>query len=78
MVDMIWGLWFAAVLLTLAWLEKAMNSKTLQRVGLFLALACVLQVAFGFGIVLGKGSLDVNVQNYNPELYYYLQELVKF
>lgn len=78
MVDIIWGMWFAAVLLMMVWIEKARNSKMLKMITLFLAFACLLQAAYGFGIVLGNGDLSVNVRASNPALYYYLRELVKF
>lgn len=78
MVDMIWGFWFAAVLLMLAWIERATDTGTLKTVGLFLAVVCLLQAAYGFGVVFGNGDLSVNVRTSNPELYYYLKELVKF
>ena len=78
MVDMIWGIWFAAVLLMLAWVEKSVDKGTLKTVALFLIAVCLLQAAYGFGVVFGNGDLSVNVRTSNPELYYYLRELVKF
>ena len=78
MVDMIWGFWFAAVLLMLAWIDKASDKGTLKTVALLLAVICLLQAAYGFGVVLGNGDLSVNVRNSNPKLYYYLKELMKF
>ena len=79
MVDMIWGIWIAAVLLMLAWTEQTTaNTKTLKTVGLFLAVICLLQAAYGFGVVFGNGDLSVNVRTSNPELYYYVKELMKF
>lgn len=78
MVDMIWGIWFAAVLLMLAWIEKSINKGNLKIVALFLSIVCLLQAAYGFGVVLGNGDLSLNIRTANPELYYYLRELVKF
>ena len=78
MVDMIWGIWFAAVLLMLAWIEKAADAGTLKAAALFLAVVCLLQAIYGFGVVLGNGDLSVNVRTSNPELYYYLKELITF
>ena len=78
MVDMIWGIWFAGILLMLAWTERAADKGTLKTVALFLMVVCLLQAAYGFGIVFGNGDLYVNVKTYNPELYYYFRELVKF
>ena len=78
MVDMIWGIWFAAVLFMLAWTESAIDNGSLKKVTLFLAITFLLQAIYGFGVVLGNGDLSVNVRTSNPELYYYLRELVKF
>ena len=78
MVDMIWGFWFAAVLLMLAWIENAADKGTLKTVALFLIIVCLLQAAYGFGVVLGNGDLSVNVRTSNPELYNYLKELMTF
>ncbi|MCH5261512.1 MAG: hypothetical protein J1F42_01205 [Lachnospiraceae bacterium] len=78
MVDMIWGIWFAAAILMLTWIERAMNKGTLKTVALFLIIVCMLQAAYGFGVVFGNGDLSVNVRTSNPELYYYLKELVRF
>ena len=78
MVDMIWGIWFAGVLLMLAWIERAAGKGTLKAAALFLIAVCLLQAAYGFGVVFGNGDLSVNVRTSNPELYYYLRELVKF
>ena len=78
MVDMIWGIWFAAVLLMLAWTERAADNGTLKTVALVLIVVCLLQAAYGFGVVFGNGDLYVNVKTHNPELYYYFRELVKF
>ena len=78
MVDMIWGIWFAAVLLMLAWIERAADDGTLKTAALFLAVICLMQAVYGLGVVLGNGDLSVNVRTSNPELYYYLKELVRF
>lgn len=78
MVDMIWGFWFAAILLMLAWIEWAADKGTLKTVALFLIIVCLLQAAYGFGVVFGNGDLSVNVRTSNPGLYYYLKELIRF
>lgn len=78
MVDMVWGIWFAAVLLWFALFEQAKERGTLQALTLFLMAVCLLQALYGFGLVFGNGDLSVNVRTSNPELYYYLRELVKF
>lgn len=78
MVDMIWGIWFAAAILMFTWIERAANKGTLKTVALFLIVVCVLQAAYGFGVVFGNGDLSVNVRTSNPDLYYYLMELVRF
>ena len=78
MVDIIWGIWFAAVLFMLAWIENSINKGNIKTAALFLAVVFLLQAAYGFGIVFGNGDLYVNVRTANPELYYYLRELVKF
>lgn len=78
MVDMVWGFWFAAVLLMLAWIERAADQGTLKTVALFLIIVCLLQAVYGFGVVFGNGDLSVNVRTSNPGLYYYLKELVRF
>lgn len=78
MVDMVWGIWFAAVLLMLAWTEKTINKGNIKTAALFLAIVCLLQAAYGFGVIFGNGDLNVNIRISNPELYYYLRELVKF
>lgn len=78
MTDMIWGVWLAAVLLWFGWAEKAGNSKTLKTVMLCLTAVCLLQAAYGFGVVLGTGDSRVNIQAANPELYYHLKELFTF
>lgn len=78
MSDMVWGFWFAAVLLMLAWIERATDKGTLKTVVIFLITVCLLQAAYGFGVVFGNGDLSVNVRISNPGLYYYLKELVRF
>ena len=78
MMDMIWGIWLAAVLLWFAWAEKARKNGTLKTIMLCLTVICLLQAAYGFGVVLGTGDLSVNIQAANPELYYYLKELFTF
>lgn len=76
MVDMIWGVWFASVLVLLALTEKAAPSADgWRRFILLLTVIGMLQAVYGFGIVLGNGDLSVNVRTSNPELYYYLKSL---
>ncbi|MDE6738450.1 MAG: hypothetical protein K2K07_05100, partial [Lachnospiraceae bacterium] len=77
-VDMTWGIWFAAALLLLAWTEYAVEHGTLRTLMLFMMAVCLLQTAYGLGVILGNGDLSVNVRTSNPQLYYYLQELVTF
>lgn len=77
-VDMIWGMWLAAVLLWFAWAEKARNNGILRTVMLCLTAVCLMQAAYGFGVVLGCGDLSTNIQIANPKLYYYLKELFTF
>ncbi|MDE7249827.1 MAG: hypothetical protein K2N82_08055, partial [Lachnospiraceae bacterium] len=77
-VDMTWGIWFAAALLLLAWTEYTTTHGTLKTLMLFMMAVCLLQTAYGFGVILGNGDLGVNVRTSNPQLYYYLQELVTF
>ncbi|MDE5598798.1 MAG: hypothetical protein K2J04_13340, partial [Lachnospiraceae bacterium] len=77
-VDMTWGIWFAASLFLLAWTEHTVKHGTLKTFMLFMMAVCLLQAAYGFGVVLGNGDLSVNVRTSNPQLYYYLQELVSF
>ena len=77
-VDMTWGIWFAAVLLLLAWTEHSVKHGTLKTLMLFMMAVCLLQTAYGLGVILGNGDLSVNVRTSNPQLYYYLQELVRF
>lgn len=78
MMDMIWGVWLAAVLLWFAWAEKARENGTLKTIFLCITTVCLLQAVYGFGVVLGNGDLSVNIQAANPELYYYLKELFTF
>lgn len=78
MVDIIWGIWLAAVLLWFAWAEKAKNNGILRTVMLCLTAVCLMQAVYGFGVVLGGGDLGANIQIANPKLYYYLKELFTF
>lgn len=78
MVDMIWGMWLAAVLLWFAWTEKARNNGILRTVLLYLTVVCLIQAAYGLGVVLGCGDLSTNIKIANPKLYYYLKELLTF
>lgn len=78
MVDMIWGVWMAAALLFLALAEKAGEKGTLRRVMACAVIVCFLQILYGFGIIFGNGDLSVNVRTSNPELYYYVKELMSF
>ncbi len=78
MVDMIWGMWLAAVLLWFAWAEKARNNGILRTVLFCLTAVCLMQAAYGFGVVFGCGDLSTNIQIANPKLYYYLKELFTF
>ena len=77
-VDMTWGIWFAAALLLLTWTEYTVEHGTLRTLMLFMMAVCLLQTAYGLGVILGNGDLSVNVRTSNPQLYYYLQELVTF
>ncbi|MDE7283623.1 MAG: hypothetical protein K2N85_08595 [Lachnospiraceae bacterium] len=77
-VDMIWGMWLAAVLLWFAWAEEARNNGILRIVMLCLTAVCLMQAAYGFGVVLGCGDLSTNIQIANPKLFYYLKELFTF
>lgn len=77
-VDMIWGMWLAAVLLWFAWAEEARNKGILRTVMLCLTAVCLMQAAYGFGVVLGCGDLSTNIQIANPKLFYYLKELFTF
>lgn len=78
MVDMIWGIWIAAVLVCFALAEKAMEEGSLRKLMICLAAVCLLQAFYGFGVVFGNGDLSVNVRMSNPELYYYLEGLMRF
>ncbi|MCM1088595.1 MAG: hypothetical protein NC419_10585 [Muribaculaceae bacterium] len=78
MVDMVWGVWFGAVLLFLAWTEKSIRQGTIKKLSLFIFAICLLQTAYGFGIIFGNGDLSVNVRTSNPQLYYSLLELFRF
>lgn len=78
MVDMIWGLWLAAVLLLLALIEGASDEKGRKRLLLCLTVLCLLQTAYGMGIVFGNGDLSVNVRTSNPWLYYEVKSMFMF
>lgn len=78
MVDMVWGVWFAAVLVCFALGEKAMEEGTMRKCMACLAVVCILQAFYGFGVVFGNGDLSVNVRTSNPELYYWLEGLMRF
>lgn len=78
MVDMVWGVWFAAVLVCFALGEKAMEKGTMRKLMICLAAVCILQAFYGFGVVFGNGDLSVNVRTSNPELYYWLEGLMRF
>lgn len=78
MVDMIWGIWFGAVLVWFAMMEKASSKGWLRPLMICLAAVCLLQAVYGFGIIFGNGDLSVNVRGSNPELYYYLEGLLRF
>ena len=43
-----------------------------------LAVICILQAFYGFGVIFGNGDLSVNVRTSNPELYYWLEGLMRF
>lgn len=76
MVDMVWGVWFAAVLLVLLIVEKTQNTKYYRTIITILVIAVLLQAAYGFGVVMGNGDLSVNVRSSNPELYYRIKSLL--
>ncbi len=78
MVDMVWGAWLAAVLVCFALGEKARKEGTMRRLMVCLAVVCMLQALYGFGVVFGNGDLSVNVRTSNPELYYWLEGLMRF
>ena len=78
MVDMIWGVWIAAVLVCFALAEEAREEGTLRTLFSCLAAVCFLQLIYGFGVVFGNGDLSVNVRTSNPDLYFYLKELMHF
>lgn len=76
MVDMIWGIWFAAVLVILAMVESATDDKNYKKIMTVLWGVCVLQIFYGFGVVMGNGDLGVNVRLSNPDVYYRIKELM--
>lgn len=78
MVDMVWGVWLAAVLVCFALGEKARKEGTMRRLMVCLAVVCMLQALYGFGVVFGNGDLSVNVRTSNPGLYYWLEGLMRF
>ena len=78
MVDMIWGVWLAAVLLWFAIAEKSGHTGNNKTVAVILIVICLLQAAYGFGVVFGNGDLSVNVRTSNPGLYYQLKSLLMF
>lgn len=78
MTDMIWGFCFAATVLTLAWIEKAADRQKLKTLSTVLGVICLLQAAYGFGIILGNGNMGTNIRTCNPELYFYIRALVNF
>ena len=78
MTDMIWGFCFAATVLTLAWIEKAADRQKLKTLSAVLGIICLLQAAYGFGIILGNGNMGTNIQTCNPGLYFYIRALVNF
>lgn len=78
MVDMVWGAWLAAVLVCFALGEKARKEGTMRRLMVCLAVVCMLQALYGFGVVFGNGDLSVNVRTSNPGLYYWLEGLMRF
>ena len=78
MDDMVWGFWFAAILLALVWIEKASESGRLRAISVSLAVVCLLQAVYGFGILFGTGDTGTNLQICNPGLYYHVQDLLRF
>ena len=78
MVDMVFGVWLAAVFVCFALGEKARKEGTMRRLMVCLAVVCILQAFYGFGVVFGNGDLSVNVRTSNPELYYWLEGLMRF
>ena len=70
MVDMIWGVWLAAVLVCFALAEEAKEEGTLRTLFSCMAAVCFLQLIYGFGVVFGNGDLSVNVRASNPGLYF--------
>ena len=77
MVDMIWGVWLAAALLLFSLAEDACGEEGRRRVMAAITGICLLQAAYGFGVVLGSGDLGVNVRLANPELYYGIKTLFR-
>lgn len=75
MADMIWGLVLAAVVVLFAMWEQCKDAKEHRSMMVFLVVVCLLQLAYGFGVVFGNGDMGVNVRVSNPELYYYVKSL---
>lgn len=78
MVDMIWGVWLGAVLICFTLGEMAAEKGRMRGLMICLAVICILQAFYGFGVVFGNGDLSVNVRTSNPQLYYYLEEMMRF
>ncbi len=78
MADMIWGVWFASVLLLFLLAEKAKDSHRYSMLASALVLVFLLQAAYGLGVVFGNGDLSVNVKASNPQLYYHIKYLFMF
>lgn len=75
MVDMIWGIWFAAVLVILAVTNIALDGGKYKRMMTVLSAACAFQLLYGVFIIFGNGDLGMNIRIANPELYYRVREL---
>lgn len=78
MVDMVWGVWLASVVVILLLIEKTRDTKYYKTLMYVLAVMCILQAAYGFGIVYGNGDLSVNVRTSNPLLYYKIRSMFLF
>lgn len=77
MTDMVWGVWLAAALLLFACSEHAAKHGAFKSLMVIITAVCILQAAYGFGVIIGNGDLSVNVRTSNPNLYYYLYELFR-
>ena len=75
MVDMVWGVLAASVLVLFALWEVSNGTERRSELMMLLAAVCVLQALYGLGVVMGNGDLSVNVRSSNQELYYYLRSL---